>query len=271
MDSPDAPSPPLTALGYFGMNSPDARRLVDFYEQAFGVRVNSRQRLHKRRFSHWPGIKGGAERIEFSLGEATVELLEFDHPGRHYPPDLSPYDTRFQHLGIVVTDLQAAVERLSPLRGWTAISIGGPQQLPDNDGRVSAFKFRDPDGHPLEVLQFDAAHTPAHWRGATGGSLYRGIDHSALSVSDADRSVRFYESLGLRVAQRTRNQGPAQQRLDGVPDPVVDVISLTPPQPTPHVELLHYHSQTRPAHDAPACKHQPVRLTASSRIPMVIS
>ncbi|MGT2486969.1 hypothetical protein ACU4GA_15410 [Methylobacterium oryzae CBMB20] len=47
-------------------------------------------------------------------------------------------------------------------------------------------------------------------------------------------------SLGLTVAARGLNRGPEQARLDGVVDPQVDVIALEPPDPAPHVELLHY-------------------------------
>lgn len=232
------------ALIRFGMNSPDALRLLRFYVQAFGAHLMSRGTR-----AHAPL---GAHAIVIRLGDSSVELLQFDAPGKPYPDDLSPYDPRFQHLCIVVTDMQRAMQRLSQTVGWSAISTAGPQTLPDSDGGVTAFKFRDPDGHPLELLQFAAGQIPAHWQSTGRHDLYLGIDHSAISVTDAVRSLRFYASLGLHRAGQTRNHGPAQERLDGVPAPVVDVISLTPPRPTPHLELLCYHSATRPAHEAPA-------------------
>jgi catechol 2,3-dioxygenase-like lactoylglutathione lyase family enzyme len=139
---------------------------------------------------------------------------------------------------------------LSQTAGWTAISIGGPQQLPENDGGVTAFKFRDPDGHPLEFLQFAAGKTPAHWRNTIGKGIHLGIDHSALSVADTTRSVHFYESLGLAPSSRSLNQGIEQEHLDGLPVSIVDVISLTPHSPTPHVELLHYHTRSRATREA---------------------
>jgi catechol 2,3-dioxygenase-like lactoylglutathione lyase family enzyme len=194
-------------------------------------------------------VQGGAERMVLSLGDAIIELLEFDHPGQPYPPELSPYDTRFQHLGIVVTDMHRAMERLSHTTGWAAISRGGPQQLPQKDGGVTAFKFRDPDGHPLEFLKFAAGTTPLHWRKSIRLGIL-GIDHSALSVADTTRSVHFYESLGLAPSSRALNQGIEQEHLDGVSAPVVDVISLTALDPTPHIELLHYHTKARATHEA---------------------
>jgi len=141
-----SPARSVHALVRFGLNSPNALRLARFYEQAFGADVQSRERQHARQFTEWARVQGGAERTMLGLGDATLELLEFDHPGRPYPKELSPYDNRFQHFGLVVTDMQRAMERLSQAKGWTAISTEGPQTLPQSAGAVAAFKFRDPDG-----------------------------------------------------------------------------------------------------------------------------
>jgi catechol 2,3-dioxygenase-like lactoylglutathione lyase family enzyme len=265
MRSSDSSPEPGPALTRFGMNTPNVRRLAKFYEDAFGAQLEFRDGQHSHRSASWAGIQGGAESRRLRLGDATIELLEFDTPGRPYPPELSPYDTRFQHLAIVVTDMQRAMERLSNTPGWATISEGGPQTLPANDGGVTAFKFRDPDGHPLEFLQFAGGKAPAHWHKMIGRNIYLGIDHSALSVVDAPRSVRFYETLGLTLTQRTLNRGTEQEHLDGVPAPVVDVISLSPHPPTPHVELLCYRTRSRVTPE-PLRSHD----TAATRLVFVI-
>jgi catechol 2,3-dioxygenase-like lactoylglutathione lyase family enzyme len=236
----------IHALVRVGLNSPDAPRLLQFYERAFGA-----QRQPGTHLSPAAPLPPGARTV-LSLGDATLEVCQFDVPGRPYPSNLPPDDPRFQHLCIVVSDMRAAMERLSQTRGWSSISTDGPENLPVSNGGVTAFKFRDPDGHPLELLQFAADKIPAHWRNLGRHDIHLGIDHSAISVIDAGRSIRFYENLGLHRTSQTLNQGAAQQRLDGVTAPVVDVVALTPPQPTPHVELLHYHAAVRPTHAAPA-------------------
>jgi catechol 2,3-dioxygenase-like lactoylglutathione lyase family enzyme len=243
MTSP--PTEQVRALVRFGLNSPNALHLAEFYERAFGARVESRERQTERGFSRWAQVQGGAERTVMKFGNATLELLEFDYPGRNYPQDLSPYDTRFQHFGIVVADMQRAMERLNAIVGWTAISTEGPQTLPPSAGGVTAFKFRDPDGHPLEFLQFPKGKSPRHWKLDSGAGIFSGIDHSALSVRDVDRSMNFYQSLGLQMSARALNQGLEQQRLDGVPSPLVDVIALAPVVSTPHIEMLHYRTFSR--------------------------
>jgi catechol 2,3-dioxygenase-like lactoylglutathione lyase family enzyme len=159
-------------------------------------------------------------------------------------------DRWFQHVAIVTTDIAAAVSRASAA-GATPISEGGPQHLPARSGGVTAWKFRDPEGHPLELLQFPDDTVPEFWRDRRGLTL--GIDHSAISVSDISASVAFYrDRFGFAVASRQVNFGPEQARLDGISDARVDVVALRlPGGATPHLELLGYHPPGHAAGVAP--------------------
>src|SRR6516165_1080521 len=129
---------------------------------------------------------------------------------------------------------------LQALHNWTPISTDGPQILPSSSGGVTAFKFRDPEGHPLEMLAFAPGATPAHWAFRSGNHCL-GIDHSAISVADTGRSVAFYSRLGLARTASSLNVGPEQEKLDNLLGAVVEVTALAPPiLPVPHVELLCY-------------------------------
>jgi catechol 2,3-dioxygenase-like lactoylglutathione lyase family enzyme len=98
-------------------------------------------------------------------------------------------------------------------------------------GGIVALKFRDPEGHPLELIQF-AEPDPR---------TEDGIDHSAIVVADANRSIAFYSpTLGLSVTARQVNRGGAQDRLDDLDGVELDVVSLAPRRLAPHVELLGY-------------------------------
>jgi catechol 2,3-dioxygenase-like lactoylglutathione lyase family enzyme len=109
---------------------------------------------------------------------------------------------------------------------------------------VSAFKFRDPEGHPLEFIAFPDNHQSSVWRFKSANSLYLGIDHSAISVADTERSVGFYQALGFKVSEHSLNQGVEQARLDAVPDATVDVTALGfHDQAVPHLELLCYRGE----------------------------
>ncbi len=136
-------------------------------------------------------------------------------------------DQGFQHIALPVSDMAAAMARLAPFAP-RMISVGGAQVLPESSGGVTAVKFRDPDGLPVEFLRFPD--------GRAGG-----IDHSAMVVADVARSIAFYrERLGLRVVARQVNAGPEQDRLDGLDGVEVDVVALAAEVATPHVELLGY-------------------------------
>jgi catechol 2,3-dioxygenase-like lactoylglutathione lyase family enzyme len=236
------PSSGIARLARFGLTTLHAERLGQFYELAFGCRRLASDRCSGAGFERLVGLESGAYRIMLGLGEQVLELLQFDRPGRPYPDAVGSSDLRFQHFAIVVADMQRAYERLSAVSGWTAISIEGPQKLPTSSGGVTAFKFRDPEGHPLELLEFPPHKMPANWRARLTTGLFLGIDHSAIGVSNSERSIAFYEALGLRVAARSLNTGPEQERLDALSGIHLEVTALELEQTAPHVELLCYRS-----------------------------
>jgi catechol 2,3-dioxygenase-like lactoylglutathione lyase family enzyme len=215
-------------------------RLAAFYESAFGFVRTTPVPVDAPSLAAVIGIPGASARVlTLRLGEQDLEFLAIRPPGRSFPP-VPGWSPLFQHCAIVVADMAAAYARLCAQTGWTAISNGGPQILPPAAGSVTAFKFRDPENHPLELLSFAPGAVPAAWqrRSATGAL---GIDHSAISVADTARSIAFYARLGLSRVGGSLNVGPQQDRLDDVAGARVEVTALAPRlKRTPHVELLCY-------------------------------
>jgi catechol 2,3-dioxygenase-like lactoylglutathione lyase family enzyme len=232
-------------LASFGLTTPNADQLCEFYKNVLDFRLLGIERCSGLDFERLMGVDGGASSMRLGLGDEIIELLQFARPGRPYPSGAVSSDMCFQHFAIIVADVQLAYQRLNSVGGWTPISTDGPQQLPASSGGATAFKFRDPDGHPLELLAFPEGRMPEHWKAKASGNLFAGIDHSAISVADSAASVAFYEGLGLRVAARSLNTGPEQERLDAVNHAQVEVTALEPEQTTPHIELLCYRSITR--------------------------
>ncbi len=183
------------------------------------------------------------------LGDEDVALVCFDPPGLAYPAGSRSNDLWFQHLAVVVGDMAAAYRQVSALHPAT-ISANGPERLPPRNVGVSAFKFRDPDGHPLELIHFPPGQGRAVWQAARHGGQagpFLGIDHSALSVSGTARSLRFYRRLGFRPTSRSWNRGAVQAGLDGLPGARLRVTGLRLPGSSgPGLELLAYHSPGRP-------------------------
>jgi catechol 2,3-dioxygenase-like lactoylglutathione lyase family enzyme len=233
-------------------------RLVGFYHDVLGFAVHGPVSSIDDGEMALLGLSGAGKRQTLSLGEQTLCIDQFEHAGRPYPAQEDAASLSFQHLALVVTDIHCACNRL---RGITAISQGGPQQLPASSGGVQAFKFRDPELHPLEFLQFPEGLAPDAWRNWRGldGQVGLGIDHSAISVSDAGASTAFYQALGLSIGNRTLNAGLAQQRLDGLGTVEVSVVPMMPSEATPHLELLCYHMPK--GHTGPARRANDVAAT----------
>jgi catechol 2,3-dioxygenase-like lactoylglutathione lyase family enzyme len=173
------------------------------------------------------------------LGGETIELVE-QPSGRPVPADSRSNDRWFQHVAIVVSDIDRAYAIV--LRsGASPISIGGPQELPawnPNAGGIRAVYFRDPDRHPLELIQFPPGKGDPRWQ--EKDQLFLGIDHSAIAVRDTDTSLGFYRGrLGLRIAGGSENSGVEQERLSAVAGAHVRITSLRAPA-GPGIEFLQY-------------------------------
>lgn len=225
-------SPELNAIIAFQLTTAELARLKSFYE-GLGFRVGDRERIPDREIVLLD-LKGGGTRLPLRLGEQRLDLDSFENPGHPYPTGATNADLNFQHLALVTDDASAAWVRAAAL-GATPISIDGPVTLPTSAGGVTAVKFRDPEGHPLELLQFPPQKL-SRWRGA--GII--GIDHSAISVSDVGASRRFYEGLGLAAQGATINHGATQVALDGLAGVEVDVVPMLARREIPHLELLAY-------------------------------
>ncbi|HZU90654.1 MAG TPA: VOC family protein [Stellaceae bacterium] len=238
----------VTRIARVSLTTADPDGLAAFYCEALGFERRGIAHREEQRFSQLMGLDSTEARtLLLDLGRQTLELVGFAPSGRRYPPDITANDPRFQHIAIVVADMEAAHARLSACLGWTPITHPAPQRLPASSGGVVAFKFRDPEGHPLELLAFPLDRVPPPWREPQRQGPCLGIDHSAVVVADTTRSVRFYEKLlGFRVTSRSLNRGPEQDRLDGVVAALVEVTALAPDTAEPpHLELLCYRSPAK--------------------------
>ena len=217
-----------TSISGFRLVTADAARLVRFYA-ALGFAAQDAQTISPAQMQRL-GLAGGGRRQTLTRGETRIDLDTFEVAGRSYPGMANAADIIFQHFALVTDDIGAAWSR-AQAAGAVPISRNGPITLPASSGNVTAVKFRDPEGHPLEFLQFPKTTAAAH---------VTAIDHSAIAVADGDASRQFYEGMGLRVGDATLNQGPTQAALDGLDEATVDVVPLLPATAAPHLELLSY-------------------------------
>ncbi len=231
----------------------DLYRSVEFFEHALGfVAADDESVARVPEAEDAASNDAPARHQRLRLGDEHIELhspIGFERHRGGVNPGEPVGAPAFQHIAIVTNDMPAAMARLlrfSP----AAISDHGAVRLPTDSGGATAFKFRGPDGHPLELIAFADGGAGTRWHGRGSSSAPTiGIDHSAIDSADIEGSIAFYTSvLGLEVAHRHVNRGPAQDALDGVPGAIVEVVSLVVPgQDGFHVELLGYRTPAVPA------------------------
>jgi catechol 2,3-dioxygenase-like lactoylglutathione lyase family enzyme len=233
--------PLVTAVDSVTIVVGDLERSVDFYSKVLTFEKVREYEVAGEAWERFEGVFGLRMRgARMRLGAEQIDLVEFLAPeGRPIPADARSNDRSFQHVAVIVSDMDQAYARLRANRVRHASS--GPQRLPDwnkNAGGIQAFYFKDPDGHALEILAFPPGKGEPRWQ--EKGRLFLGIDHTAIVVSDTEASLRFYrDGLGLRIAGASENYGTEQEHLNNVFGARLRITALRAAS-GPGIELLEY-------------------------------
>src|ERR1043166_7670120 len=161
------PHPLVKGVDSIGLTVSDLDRSVEFYSTVLHFQKVSEAETDGDRYEHLTGVFGLHTRTaRMRLGEEYIELTEFLSPhGRPAPADARSNDRWFQHIAIIVSDMDRAYQWLREHKVQHASP--GPQLLPawnPNAGGIRAFYFRDPDGHPLEVIQYPPPKGEPRWQ-----------------------------------------------------------------------------------------------------------
>ncbi len=231
----------VQSVDSIGITVSDIQRSLDFYTKILPFESVSDVEVTGEAYEHLMGVFGLRMRVvRLRLGREFIELMQFLAPrGRPIPVDSRSNDRWFQHIAIIVSDMEKAYAHLRTHNVEHAST--GPQRLPDwnpNAGGIEAFYFRDPDGNHLEVLQFPPDKGDPRWHAKS--PLFLGIDHTAIVVADTETSLKFYrDTLGLRIGGESENYGPEQERLNNVFGARLRITALRA-SAGPGVELLEY-------------------------------
>jgi catechol 2,3-dioxygenase-like lactoylglutathione lyase family enzyme len=233
-----------SGVGCVGLTVSDADRASQFYTRVLEFRRELETEVAGEGWERLEGVFGmRARTVRVRLGSECLDLTEYLAPrGRPIPAEQRSNDRAFQHVAIVVSDMDEAYRRLRAASVEHAST--GPQRLPDwnpNAGGIRAFYFRDPDRHVLEVIWFPAGKGDPRWHPAREGApLFLGIDHTAIVVGDTDASLRFWrDALGFRVVGTSENWGTEQEHLNNVFGARLRISTLRLAE-GPGVELLEY-------------------------------
>lgn len=220
----------------------DMDRAVDFYSRVLSFKKVGDTEVAGETYENLEGVFGVRMRVvRMQLGDEFIELTEYLAPkGLPIRAGARSNDRSFQHIAIIVSDMDKAYAWLHQNKVEHASS--GPQRLPDwnkNASGIKAFYFKDPDGHPLEILQFPPDKGAEKWH-QLSDKLFLGVDHTAIVVGDTEASLRFYRDLlGMRVAGESESYGTEQEHLNNVFGAHLRITSLRAGS-GPGIELLEY-------------------------------
>ena len=236
-------------VGAIGLTVNDLGRELNFYTNTLPFELVSISETSGKEQDALLGLKNVKLRVAtLKLGEERITLTEhLSKKGRPIPQDSRSFDRWFQHIAIVVSDMDKAYARLLE-HNVTHVSTA-PQTLPEwnmDAGGIKAFYFRDPEDHVLEIIWFPAGKGNPKWQrlGRTdqeiGAPIFLGIDHTAIVVSDTDKSLAFYrDQLGFKVAGGAHNYGPEQEHLNQVFGARLRITALKAER-GPGIEFLEY-------------------------------
>lgn len=234
----------VQSVASVGFTVSDMDRSVAFYRDALSLKLISDVEVDGPEYDRFWGVFGARARlVRMQLGEQTLELTQFLSPPDVRPIPVPSYsnDLWFQHIAIVVRDMDEAwahlrkhhVRQISPR----------PQTIPVSNtaaAGIKAIKFRDPDGHNLELLWFPEGKGHARWH-KPSADVFLGIDHTAMTVRSTEQSLQFYRDvLGLMVGGGSLNVGMEQEHLDNLRGARVRVTGLKTESGPPGVEFLEY-------------------------------
>jgi catechol 2,3-dioxygenase-like lactoylglutathione lyase family enzyme len=234
--------PLVKSVDTVGMTVSDMDRSVEFFSKVLSFEKVSDIEVAGSDYERLQGVFGARMKIvRMKLGDEIIELTEYLAPkGRPIPVDSRSNDQWFQHIAIVVSDMDKAYQQLRAHK--VQHTSTSPQRIPDWNkaaAGIKAFYFKDPDGHNLELIYFPSGKGNPKWQ-QTNGRLFLGIDHTAITVSDTERSLQFYRDiLGMNLTGESENYGTEQEHLNNVFGSRVRISGLRA-QSGPGVEFLDY-------------------------------
>jgi len=232
----------VKSVDAFGMTVSDMDRSIEFFSNVLSFEKLTDVEVHGSEYEKLQRLFGLRMRVvRLKLGEEIIALTQYLAPqGRPIPPGWRSQDHGFQHIAIVVADMDRAYQQL---RSHKVRHVStGPQTIPIANkaaAGIRAFYFKDPDGHSLEIIYFPSGKGDPRWQ-RNGGKLFVGIDHSAIVVSNTQNSLTYYRNLlGLKLVGESTNYGSEQEHLNNVAGARLHISGLKA-SAGPGIEFLEY-------------------------------
>jgi catechol 2,3-dioxygenase-like lactoylglutathione lyase family enzyme len=225
-----------------GITVSDMETSLRFYTEVLQFQKISDEEVYGPYWEKLFGVFGAHLRIaRLQLGEETIELVDYlTTGGRSIPEFTSSNDLSFQHIAIVVSNMDSAYRIL---RKFNISHVStSPQTLPlsiPEAAGIRAFYFQDPDRHNLEIIYFPKGKGQEKWQKKTN-KIFLGIDHTAIGVSKTEQSHQFYQGMiGFEKKGESWNKGSEQEHLNNVEGASLHITGYRS-MAGPGVEFLEY-------------------------------
>jgi catechol 2,3-dioxygenase-like lactoylglutathione lyase family enzyme len=213
----------VTKVDAIGITVKEMDRSVKFYTGVLGFKKISDTELSGESYEKLTGVFGLHIRtVRLQLGDEFIELTDYlTAGGRSIPEDQHSNDLFFQHIAIVVSDMDKAFQQVKKYNAEFVSTAPQtlPKSIPAAEG-IKAFYFHDPDNHNLELIYFPKGKGLAKWHPDSyrdNGKIFLGIDHTAIGVSNTESSHKFYNDLlGIERKGDSWNKGTEQEHLNNV-------------------------------------------------------
>ena len=208
----------VTKVDAVGITVLDMDRALNFFTKVLPFEKISEVEVQGTEYEKLKGVFGiHYKKARLRLGEEEIELTDYLTPGgRTIPEDSRSNDLWFQHIAIVVSNMDSAYAHLRKF-GVQHVSTSPqtlPKTIPAAEG-IKAFYFRDPAGHNLELIYFPPGKGNPKWQ-KTNGKIFLGIDHTAIGISQTEQSKKFYGAFGVKYQGESFNFGNEQEHLNNV-------------------------------------------------------
>ena len=167
----------------------DLAQAVEFYTKVLSFQHINSYTLEGKPIQRLFGIRDKKLKVEVAtlqLGAEQIELMEFhsSKKGRVIPHDSKSNDLWFQHIAIVVNDMEKAYAKVAEHKVEHVSTA--PQTLPDYIPAatgIAAFYFRDPDDHNLELIYFPEGKGKVYYSNDSEVPAY-GVDPSDIGLAE---------------------------------------------------------------------------------------
>ena len=232
----------VTSIGAIGITVRDMNTSIKFYTEVLGFKKISDKEFTGADYENLENVFGLNIRVvDLQLGDEQIELTDYlTSGGRSIPEDAKANDLSFQHIAIVVSDMDKAFAQLKKFNVEFVSTAPQtlPKTIPPAEG-VKAFYFHDPDKHNLELIYFPEGKGQPKWHLKTD-KIFFGIDHTAIGISNTENSLNFYQTLlGIERKGESFNFGIEQEHLNNVEGASLHITGLRSPA-GPGIEFLQY-------------------------------